>query len=115
MYSDTWVTIFSFLFLFLIIYVPWKSKKIAERDRKERIYQKYGHNEIAERIIKKTIWVGETSEQLEDSLGKPCDIDEYVLKTKKKEKWKYYQRGVNRYGLKIMVENGVVVGWDEKL
>mgnify|MGYP001571350698 CR=1 FL=1 len=92
-----------------------RKKIISENLRKERIYQKYGRTEIAEKVIQKTIWVGETSEQLIDSLGQPCDVDESVLKTKRKEIWKYYQKGANRYGLKIKVENDVIVGWDEKL
>lgn len=96
-------------------YLCKRKRKIAENSRKERIYQKYGHTEIAEKIIQKTIWVGETSAQLLDSLGKPLDIDESVLKTKTKEIWKYYLKGANRYGLKIKVENDIVVGWDEKL
>lgn len=87
----------------------------AEKQKRERIYQKYGHTETAEKIINKVIWVGETSEQLEDSLGKPVDIDEQVLKTKRKEIWKYHPKETNRYGLKISVENGIVIGWDEKL
>jgi len=86
-----------------------------EKARRERIYQKYGRNEISEKIIKKIVWVGETKEQLRDSLGMPCDIDENVLKTKVKEIWKYYRKSANRYGFKVKVENGAVVGWDEKL
>jgi len=88
---------------------------LSKKDRRDRIYRKYGQNETAEKIIKKTVWVGETKEQLRDSLGAPCDIDENVLETKVKESWKYYQKSANRYGLKIKVENDVVIGWDEKL
>lgn len=88
------------------------SKKKARRDK---IYKKYGHTDIAKKIVNRTIWVGETSEQLIDSMGKPVDIDERVLKTKRKEVWKYYQKSTNRFGLKITIENDVLVGWDEKL
>ena len=86
-----------------------------KKARRDLIYKKYGQNEVAEKIIKKTVWVGETKEQLRDSLGAPCDIDENVLKTKVKEVWKYHQKSANRYGFKVKVENGIVVGWDEKL
>jgi len=96
-------------------YLTEKARKAAEQARKEYIYRKYGQTEIADRIINKTIWVGETSEQLSDSLGSPLDIDEKVLKTKKKEIWKYFQKSANRYGYKITIENGIVVGWDEKM
>ena len=91
-----------------------KRKEQAERRRAE-IYRKYGHTEIAEKILSQTVWVGETSEQLRDSLGAPLDIDEKVLKTKRKEIWKYVRKGANRFGYKFTLENGVVVGWDEKM
>lgn len=103
--------IFILIIIAFFILTSYSSKKAREK----RIYQKYGHTEIAENIIKKVIWVGETSDQLLDSLGRPCDIDENVLKTKKKETWKYCRKSTNRFGLKIIVENGFVVGWDEKL
>lgn len=91
------------------------ARRRREEERKNRIYAKYGRGEVADRILSSTIWVGETSEQLLDSIGRPADTDEKVLKTKKKEIWKYYHRGGNRYGLRITIENGVVVGWEEKL
>lgn len=106
-------TIIKIIFLIIAFFVL--KSYVTKKVRRKRIYQKYGYTEIADRIIKKIIWVGETSDQLLDSLDQPLDIDENVLKTKTKEIWKYYQKGINRYGLKITVENGVVVGWDEKL
>jgi hypothetical protein len=59
-------------------------------------------------------WQGQTQEQLLDSLGRPADTDTKVLKTKTKEIWKYNRVGKNRFGLRVTVENGVVVGWDKK-
>ncbi len=91
-----------------------RMRRQSEMARRERVYAKYGHTEDAKRIISRKVWVGETAEQLRDSLGTPEDIDEKVLKTKRKEIWKYDRKGVNRFGLKFTVENGVVVGWDEK-
>ena len=105
--------------IIIAIVVSSHAKQVAIKERikvrKERIYEKYGCTEIADRIINKTIWVGESTDQLLDSLDKPIDIDENVLKTKRKEIWKYYQKSTNRFGLKIMIENGLIVGWDEKL
>ena len=37
-----------------------------------------------------------------------------MLKTKVKEVWKYKPTGKNRYGLKITLDDGVVVGWEER-
>lgn len=98
----------------IIVFFSWISH-INEKNRRERIYQKYGHTEIAEKIIKKMVWVGQTTEQLLDSWGQPLDIDENVLRTKKKEIWKYHRKSTNRYGFKIKIEDGIVVGWDEKM
>jgi hypothetical protein len=87
----------------------------ARQKRLQYLLAKYGNQEIVHRIMNKTIWVGQTCEQLIDSLGRPADTDQKVLKTKSKEIWKYAHRGGNRYGLRITVEDGAVVGWDEKL
>lgn len=102
------------LVIFAIIIIFKLNSYLSKKAQKKFIYQKYDPK-IAERIWKKTIWIGETKEQLLDSLGNPIDIDENVLKTKRREKWKYYRMGTNRYGLKIIVENDVVIGWDEKM
>lgn len=90
-----------------------KNREITRKNREDAIYKKYGAD-IARRIVEKTIWVGETKEQLLDSLGSPVDTDEEVLKTKKKEVWKYGQRSATRYRYKIKIENDIVVGWEEK-
>src|SRR3982750_4348209 len=92
-----------------------RQKEEQARMRADSIRRKYGNNEISDKIIKKSVWVGETAEQLRDSLGPPADIDQKVLKTKKKEVWKYFETGYNRYGLRITLDNDAVVGWDEKL
>lgn len=84
------------------------------KKRREALLEKYGDAEIVQRILRKTIWQGQTQEQLLDSLGRPLDIDERVLKTKSKETWKYNQVGKNRFGLRVILENGIVVGWDQK-
>lgn len=104
------------VFIILGVVVLMVGANIAQAAaRRARIYRKYGRSEIAERILSKTVWIGETAEQLRDSFGAPIDVDEKVLKTKRKEVWKYVRKGKNRYGLRFTVENGIVVGWDEKL
>lgn len=99
----------------IVVFVTQKIfASIAEGRRKKHIYSRYGRSALAEQLIKKTIWVGETARQLGDSLGSPLDIDQKRLKTKKKEIWKYYRTGSNRYALKITLDDDVVVGWDQK-
>jgi len=83
------------------------------RQRRKHLVEKYGDEEIAHRMMRGVIWQGETREQLLESLGKPMDIDEKVLKTKSKEIWKYRQTARNRFGLKITLDDGVVVSWEK--
>jgi hypothetical protein len=83
--------------------------------RRNELMQKYGDEKLVTAIMDHTYWQGQTAEQLKDSLGNPRDIDEKVLKTKTKQIWKYHPTGTNRYGLRIIVENDLVIGWDEKM
>ncbi len=85
-----------------------------EKERHETLISKYKDEEVVNNIINEIVWQGETNEQLIDSLGKPKAIDNKLLKTKKKEIYKYYHQGANRYKLRITLENDVVVGWDNK-
>jgi hypothetical protein len=52
-----------------------------------------------------------TVEQLVKSWGSPVDIDCEIVKTRKKETWKYGQTGKNRFANRIYLENGIVIGW----
>lgn len=83
--------------------------------RRNALLVKYGDQEIVDSIMSKSVWAGQTCDQLIDSIGRPADIDEKVLKTKRKAIWKYAHKGGKRYGLRVTVENDIVVGWDEKL
>jgi len=64
--------------------------------------------------MRHTFWQGQTSDQLLESLGSPKDVDKKLLATRKREVWKYNRRGVNRYGLRITLDNDIVAGWDQK-
>lgn len=75
---------------------------------------KYGDAEIASRIMHRKIWQDMTEEMVRDSWGLPQAVDVKVLKTKHKEVWKYGQSGKNRFDQKVIIENGLVVGWESK-
>lgn len=92
-----------------------EEEKARREERRAYLLSKYRDGEIVEQIMAKRVWQGQTSDQLRDSIGAPMDTDEKVLKTKRREVWKYHHRGGNRYGLRITLDNGLVVGWDEKL
>lgn len=106
------VTVITFIALItLIVIILFVRNKIHF----SHLVRKYGDEELATKIINRTLWQGQTAEQVLDSLGKPKDIDQKVLKTKTKEIWKYFPSGRRRYGLRITLDNGEVVGWDQKL
>jgi len=82
--------------------------------RRKQLLTKYGDEEIVRRIMKKLIWEGQSKDQLIDSLGRPLDVDQKVLKTKSRETWKYQRTGKNRYRLRVVVENDIVIGWEKR-
>jgi hypothetical protein len=82
--------------------------------RLAHLTQKYGSEALAQQIMQKRYWQGQTSEQLRDSLGPPVAIDHALLKTRKREIWKYEQRGKNRFGLRITLDDDFVAGWEHR-
>ncbi|PTQ04150.1 DUF2845 domain-containing protein [Vibrio sp. ZF 223] len=85
-----------------------------KKQRREALMAKYQDEQLVSDLMNESFWQGQTAEQLMDSLGRPHDIDQKLLKTKKKEVWKYNHRGGNRYGIRITLDNDLVVGWDQK-
>ena len=93
-----------------------KARLAAIEERRQQLLSKYGGDErLVARIMGREIWQGQSHEQLRDSIGAPVDTDEKVMKKARREVWKYHQTGVNRFGLRITLEDGVVVGWDQKM
>lgn len=105
------------------IYIRFNQMKKEEQKaamikaREERIVylmSKYHDQLSVDRIMAKELWQGMTADQVKDSIGTPAAIDQELLKTKRRDTWKYYPQGANRYNLKLVVENDVLVGWDKK-
>jgi len=82
--------------------------------RFKQLLAKYGDPDLVAQIMSKRVTQGMTSEMVLDSLGRPADVNQKVLKTKKKEVWKYGHKGGNRYSTRIILEDDEVVGWDQK-
>lgn len=93
----------------MVAYDSYKTKL-----KRERLMEKYRDEQLVDKLMQRMFWQGQSEEQLIDSLGKPLDVDQKVLKTKTKEVWKYNETGKNRYGLRVILEDGKVVGWDQK-
>ncbi len=100
----------------IVLVTAYKNKKRREEVERRRaaLLAKYHDPQIVDKIMRHVFWQGQSQEQLLDSLGRPADIDQKVMKTKVKEIWKYNPMGSNRFGLRITIENSVVVGWDQK-
>ena len=92
-----------------------KARLAEMEERRQRLLAKYGDDQIVSRIMGHEIWQGQSHEQLRDSMGVPVGTDQKVMKKHQREVWKYHQTGVNRYGLRVTLEDGIVVGWDDKM
>ena len=81
----------------------------------QRLMEKYDQDvELVNQIMSREIWIGQSAEQLRDSIGRPEGIDEKHLKTRKREVWKYHSTGKNRYKLRITLDDDVVAVIDKK-
>ncbi|PNK61751.1 DUF2845 domain-containing protein [Psychrobacter sp. FDAARGOS_221] len=107
---------------YILKFIIKSKKRKQEQEERRRLSEErhkfyldmYDDDEVVDRIMDKELWVGETTEQLEFSLGYPEETEKKVLKTKTKETWKYDHKSGNRYGTRVYVENGEVVGWEYK-
>jgi len=100
------------LYILVLIAAAVLFRLLRYLSRRKYLIGKYGR-ELGLRILSRSVWQGMTSEQLEDSWGRPVDIDHAVYKTKTKETWKYNQTGKNRFKDRICLEDGIVVGWKD--
>ena len=82
--------------------------------RRKHLLKKYGDSETVNLIMTHRVWEGQTEDQLRESLGRPLTVDHKVYKTKTKDVWKYDQVAKNRYNTRVTLENGEVVGFEEK-
>ncbi len=99
-----------------VLFIFIKHKIKLERIAKRRAYlmSKYGDENIVKDIMAGLIWQDMTAEQLIDSWGNPTKIDSKIYKTKTKHTYKYNPIGRRQYGQRVIVENDIVVGWDNK-
>jgi hypothetical protein len=97
----------------LIALIVWAITS-GKQKRHAELIAKYGDEEITRLIVQKQFWVGQTAEQLRDSHGSPAAVDNKQLVRKKREVWKYYPQGVNRYKLRITLDDDIVTTIDHK-
>ena len=97
----------------VIVALVMANRASKRRKRIEELRRKYPED-IVQRILAGQIWQGQTEGQLIDALGSPAEVDRKVLKTMRREIWKYGRMSARRFRLRITVENGTVAGWDHK-
>jgi predicted Holliday junction resolvase-like endonuclease len=100
----------------LVVGAQWvrRQEQKALEARRAQLIQKYRSEAIVERILNSEFWQGQSEEQLLDALGHPVARDKKVMKTRRREVWKYHERGRDQFALRITLENGKVSGWDKK-
>jgi len=89
----------------------------SEKQREERragLLFKYGDPGIVGKILDGMVWIGQTEEQLSESIGSPAAVDRLEKVGKTTEVWKYQPRGKRGFDLRVTVENGVVIEVDKK-
>jgi hypothetical protein len=100
----------------------WQARKEAmevqqaagtEAARLADLAARFGERD-ARRVIAGDIWVGQTAEMLRAALGEPAAVDERVQPAKAIQIWKYQPNEQGRYGMRVMLEDGVVASWSSK-
>ena len=86
----------------------------AHEERSAYLTNKYRDPNVVHALLNGQYWVGQHHEQLRDALGPPIAIDHKNMATRQRQIWKYQQTGVNRFGLRITLDDGVVTTWDSK-
>lgn len=126
--GDIWFFIILILVIaaFIFLYIQFdkaKKKRIAKENkqlaemiaaRRASLFEKYHDEGIVDRIMDQSYWQSQTAEMLTDSLGEPVSKEESIMKTKRKEIWKYFPDGTNRFKLRITLEDDIVIGWDKR-
>lgn len=105
--------------VFIGLFIAYKAhqsnqQKIAREKQCAYLLSKYKKQDIVDRILNNEYWKGQTTDQLEDSIGPAHAVDRQVLKTKTKETWKYHEVKRGQFSTRIEIENGQVVGWSAK-
>lgn len=107
--------VFLFFWILVVGTAAGFARYYAHRQAKlGQLICKYKDREIAERIVRRELWQGQTDGQLHDSLGPPSAVDHMLRGYKKREVWKYGARGANRFRLRIILEDGSVTTWDRE-
>lgn len=82
--------------------------------KRKALQAKYGDTELVNDLMSGTIRMGMTAQHVHDSWGRPAAIDEKTYKTKTVLTYKYGHVRSNQFRSRVKLEDGVVVGWEQK-
>ena len=89
------------------------AKRQAYLARRRHLLTKYNNDEaLVDMILAGQMGQGMTTEMLTDSIGEPVEINKRVLATRTEHTYKYGQTGVNRFAVRVHLEDGIVTGWE---
>jgi len=91
-----------------LIALPAFLKIRKKKARIRYLKKKYKDDALVDRILSRGFWQGQTEEQLVDAIGQPEAVDHKLLKTRRREIWKYHTLGKNRFALRITIDDGLV-------
>ena len=102
------VVVLALLGIWTLIYRAMEASR--EADRQRMVEDKYS-GATAAMISQKMFWRGQTADQLRDSLGTPHAVEVKLLKTRRREIWKYHNYEAKRYRTRITLDDGIVTTW----
>lgn len=131
LFIDAFGILLGSIFIFIIIGLPvigivfllLRDKKRKQNQANEAITRhqylldKFGDYDTVQRILDRNIGLGDSESFVLEAFGSPNSIDSEVLKTKTKYTWKYKKGNEIRrdqHNFQIKLENGIVVGWEDK-
>jgi hypothetical protein len=99
---------------FIAAALVWLFARLALAQRRKHLIERYGDPAIADRIMRAQLWRGQKAEHFREALGKPADVDQAVLEEEGEGVSKYQPTGKRRYAVKVTLDDGVVVGSEDK-
>lgn len=81
-------------------------------EKRRNLIARFGERDGA-LVLAGRAWQGATAAMIVEMYGNPDEVSRKVYKTKTAETWKYGPLPRNKYRLRVMIENGVCVGWEE--
>jgi hypothetical protein len=98
----------------LLALLWWQLRRGLRLMRRQNLLSRFDDPAMVDTILEGRIAQGMTAEMVVAVWGEPEDLDETVMKTKRKTEMKYNQTGKNRFGTRVHLEDGIVVGWEVK-